>query len=81
VATKPDLRTLKKLLSTLRDVGVTEYEDGSGLKIKLGEQVPAPVLMDAAGDEAGQNLELPDGVMDPVKLLERITQRNRKAAS
>lgn len=74
-AAKPDLRTLKATLRALREEGVTEYEDGSGLKIKFADPVD-PNLAQTLED-ANKDLELPDGVIDPVKMLEKINRRPR----
>jgi hypothetical protein len=78
---KPDLRTFKALLSTIKASGlaITEYEDATGLKLKFGDQ-SQPQQADAMEDaDPNRDLELPDGVVDPVKVLERINRR--KAAS
>lgn len=74
-AAKPDLRTLKATLRALREEGVTEYEDGSGLKIKFADPVDPDLTQTLEG--ANQDLELPDGVIDPVKMLEKINRRPR----
>lgn len=73
---KPDLRTLKATLRALREEGVTEYEDGSGLKIRFGDPVGPPPAQ-VAGDDPNRELELPEGVVDPVKMLEKINRRSR----
>lgn len=74
---KPDLRTLKAILGTLRAAGVTEYEDGSGLKLKFGDPVGPPVSAQAEEGAPAEDLNLPDGVIDPVKMLEKINRRQR----
>lgn len=59
----------------LKASGVTEYEDGSGLKIKFADPVDPALAQTLEG--ANQDLELPDGVLDPVKMLEKINRRPR----
>ena len=71
-----DTRSLKALLRTLAEFGVTLYEH-DGLKLQLGDRSPQVPSSDIEGAD---ELQLPPGTPDPRALIEKLYQRKHKKA-
>ena len=70
-------RELKAILGILRRAGVAKYTFGD-LTVEFGDAAP-PAPVQAADDAETQQLDLPDGLMDPRPALQRINAKQRSS--
>jgi len=81
MADKPlSVRTLEKLLTVLRAAGVTSYQAGD-VKIEFAPMFAAPppgAFIDDAQDSAGEEQQLPPGLIDPRKALDAAYAKLRR---
>lgn len=78
-------RELKSLLGILRAAGVTSYANGD-LRVEFQSTGPfaagTPGDRETDGDDTTGTgiLELPDGVLDPVKVIQNINRLRTRAS-